>query len=1013
MGTISSGIGLISGIPIQQLVDSIIAGRSRSVQLLDSRIQRTTSLRTAYLDLSARVLAAKATLGLLKSESTFRATKATSSAENVLGVRVTGIASPGSYSFTVRSLASTQQVISSGFATRDATFLSPGTLTVERAEARLARGVDLSLLNDGAGVRGGRIRITDRAGGSAEIDLTGARTISDVVAAINAQSTAAVTASTQGDRLVLDDRSGATSGTLAVEDIGGGFTALDLGIRGSTGGSRLVGTDVLRLSLSTAVGLLNDGNGIRVHGVSDDFRVELADGSTIDVNLSGKLATDTALSILNGGTGVPAGRISITNRAGQSGEVDLSSAQTVGDVVSAIQSAGLNVSAAIVSSRLVLTDNSEGAGTFAVTEVNGGGTAAALGLTTAASGNTLNGRNIYRVATIGDVVRAVNADSQNGGRLLAEIDPGGDRLRLVDQTVGGGSFTVTALNDSRAAGDLGLLAPTVGSTLTSGRLLGGLATVLLRNLQGESGVGVAGLVELTDRSGATATIDLSGAETLDDVLGAINAAGVGLQARIGASGLGIEVVDTSGGSGVLRIADLTGALAGDLGIVVNTATGTVANSNLQRRYISENTRLEGFRAGVAFSRGRFRITDSGGASAVVDLTQGDEQTLGDVIAEINSRGIGVRASINATGDGLLLVDTAGGGGRLTVAEEGGATARSLGILGSAAAGTDFIDGSLERSITVTASDTLDTLSARIRESGAALNVAILNDGSSVAPYRLSLTSTISGEPGRFAFDAGTTGLSFATLVEGRNATVVYGAPGAAQGIVLTSTSNTLSDAIPGVSLSLVSASETPVSIDITEDPSAAADAVKAFVDALNTVIDRIAEASRFNATTNQRGVLLGDSVASRISARLQQAISLVSPGATPGVDRLSAIGVRFGAGGKLTFDRARFEEVFARDPEAVRNLLMREESGLAARIESQLDDITGSENGFLTRAGDGLGKTLEILSSRKQQVSERLERERQTLLTRFQATERVLSRLQSQQSTLTSFTSALQFPSNR
>lgn len=1004
MGTVSSGIGLISGLNIQQLVDSLIATRSRPVDLLKARIQEGTAVRTAYLDLSARLLALKSTFARLNTTDAFRAADSSSSNENTLTATAGTTATPGSYVFTVRGLAASQQLISSGFATRDASFLSPGRLTFERNDARLDRGTALGTLNGGAGVRAGKIRITDRAGGTAQIDLTTAQNVSDVLAAINGQTTAAVRATVEGDRIVLTDQTGAAAGSLVVEDLGGGFTGLDLGIRGSSASGRLEGADIVRLSSATQLAALRDGNGIRVHGVSDDFRVTLADGSAVDVNLSGKLRNDLSLNALNGGGGIPAGKISLKNRAGQTAEVDLSAAQTVGDVVNAIQGAGLNLTVTIVGAKFVVTDGSAGEGTLSISDSGGGTTATALGLTTAATGNSLTGRDVYRVATIGDVLREINLDSQNSGRLTAEISPDGDRIRLIDQTSGSGTFAVSALSESTAASDLGLLRNGSGGAIVSGRLVSGLNSVLLNSLNGGAGVG-AGAVQITDRAGATASVDLSSAETLDDVIRAINGAGVGVIARVNGSGLGIEVSDTSGGTGNLKIEDVSGQLAAGLGIAVDAAVSQVSKANLQRQYISESTRLDSFRSSIAFSRGKFRVTDSTGASAVVDLTQGDEKTIGAVIAEINSRGIGVRASINANGDGLLLTDTAGGSGLLTIAEEGGSTAKSLGILGTATTGTTTIDGSLERGVDVLATDTLDSLIDKIRASGAAVNASLLNDGNAANPYRLSLASLQSGEAGRLAIDVGATGLSLATLVEGRDAKVLFGPPDAAQPLVLTSATNTITDAIPGVSLNLVSASEQPVTVSVARNADTPAAALRAFVEGYNAIVDRIAELTKFNSETNQRGLLLGDATVERIQSRLASLVTKRAANGVAGFDRLSSVGVTVASGGKLSFDEDRLRSQYDANPQAVEALFTTASSGLAAVFDGQFDQMTNDENGILPRAEESLGKTLELLTDRQTTLEASLEKQRAQLMAKFQASEQVLAQLQSQQSALTGFKS--------
>ena len=93
-------------------------------------------------------------------------------------------------------------------------------------------GVSLSELNGGAGFSPGEIRITDGTGATATIDLSTARTIDDVIQAINHAGTISVTAPADGDHLELIDTSGGTTRALKVQEVGGGTTAASLGLAG-------------------------------------------------------------------------------------------------------------------------------------------------------------------------------------------------------------------------------------------------------------------------------------------------------------------------------------------------------------------------------------------------------------------------------------------------------------------------------------------------------------------------------------------------------------------------------------------------------------------------------------------------------------------------------------------------------------------------------------------------------------------------------------------------------------
>ena len=65
----------------------------------------------------------------------------------------------------------------------------------------------------------------------------------------------------------------------------------------------------------------------------------------------------------------------------------------------------------------------------------------------------------------------------------------------------------------------------------------------------------------------------------------------------------------------------------------------------------------------------------------------NQTTIGDVLTEINTLGIGVQAQINSAGNGILLYDTAGGTGTLKVTEGSSTTAADLHLLGTAATTT--------------------------------------------------------------------------------------------------------------------------------------------------------------------------------------------------------------------------------------------------------------------------------------------------------------------------------------
>ena len=364
--------------------------------------------------------------------------------------------------------------------------------------------------------------------------------------------------------------------------------------------------------------------------------------------------------------------------------------------------------------------------------------------------------------------------------------------------------------------------------------------------------------------------------------------------------------------------------------------GAIQGKNLQRQYVTENTLLSKYNGGKGVTPGKFRITDSSGNSAVVDLTQGTEVRLSDVISEINSRGLTITASINAKGDGLLLTDTATAGAqKIKVENVEGNTAGDLGIEGESAAlatvgipTNNKIDGSLERTITLDNTDTLTTVQKKINDLSFGVSAQIINDGTAGTPYRLSISARGSGRDGRFVFDTGNSKLEVNNLVEAKDAAVFFGDANAAQPLLVTASKNQISGVIRGVSLELNGTSEKPVTVAITNTIDNVVEEVKKFTANFNELNTRIEELTKFDTETNKRGLLLGDGTAQQVQAQIFSMLNRALP--TGGRYRVLAdVGVKVGNQGELQFNEDKFREAYGTDSSSVEALFTRSPGGLS------------------------------------------------------------------------------------
>jgi flagellar hook-associated protein 2 len=534
-----------------------------------------------------------------------------------------------------------------------------------------------------------------------------------------------------------------------------------------------------------------------------------------------------------------------------------------------------------------------------------------------------------------------------------------------------------------------------GALAAGGRIMGSLDTVLLKTLNG--GAGVTGATMQIDANGKSAVLDLTGAQTLADVLESIN------QATDGAGdSLGVEATyDATGARIVVRnlVDESAITISGDFaeGIGLAQTGASLKSANLQRQYVSEATRLEDLNAGRGVAQGRFKITNSKGISATVDLTSSSVETLQDVIDSINGLGIGVQASSNATGDGLLLTDTSGGAGRMKVEEDGSTVARDLNLLGTAESGQ--IDGSYEFQLEIGGSDTLETLASRIGTETTLATATLLNDGTQLSPYRLNISARVGGAAGALLIDDSATDLGVSTLAPAQDARVFFGSS-TDSGVLLTSSTNTFDNAIEGLTLNATGVSDQPVTVSVNRDLDTLVTTLQGLVDDYNAAVDRVQEAGAYDAETETPGILQGEGTLNTIESRLSRMfINTIYAGGP--FTRLSDVGIKSESGGHFTFDEEQFREAYQTDPEGIERFFTDSQFGVAVQIQTQINQITDTE-GLIPQATATLDEHSDLLQERVTELNDQLDRKRARLTTEFQAMEAALAQLQSQQAALTS-----------
>lgn len=217
--------------------------------------------------------------------------------------------------------------------------------------------------------------------------------------------------------------------------------------------------------------------------------------------------------------------------------------------------------------------------------------------------------------------------------------------------------------------------------------------------------------------------------------------------------------------------------------------------------------------------------------------------------------------------------------------------------------------------TVTIDDSNNSLAGirdAINKAGVGVTATIVNDGGS-SPYRLALTSNTTGEAASMkisvANTAPDTGLK--TLLNndpaGTQALVQTSAAQNAKftldGIAVSKPTNTVSDVISGVTLTLLKTNVgSPTSLSIARDTASVTTAVNAFVKAYNDINQNLTDAGAYNSATKQAAILNGEASVRSIQGQVRAVLSQSVTGGAGALTRLSEIGVTLQKDGSLGVD---------------------------------------------------------------------------------------------------------------
>ena len=320
-----------------------------------------------------------------------------------------------------------------------------------------------------------------------------------------------------------------------------------------------------------------------------------------------------------------------------------------------------------------------------------------------------------------------------------------------------------------------------------------------------------------------------------------------------------------------------------------------------------------------------------------------------------------------------------------------------------------VDGTSHGITITTENNSLEGMMKAINDADLGVSAAIINDGTGT-PYRLALTGENVGKT--FSLDSsgltgGTDTLGNFNVDDGSGTIVNPPVQAAAQAHIRVDTvdiysdSNTLTEAIPGVTLDLFKA-ETgkTTSLNINVDKSSIKSTIEAFATGYNEVISFITGQSVINEEGG--GVLGGDAGINAIKRHLQS--MLTKPFENSGVfTTMSQLGFETQRDGTLVVNDKTLSAAINDNLDGVVSLLAGEEGadGLATQFKDYLYDVTNSGTGLLSGRKESITNSLKRIDTKITSTEARLEQRQKTLEAQFSAMETLVSGLNSQSSYLT------------
>lgn len=273
-------------------------------------------------------------------------------------------------------------------------------------------------------------------------------------------------------------------------------------------------------------------------------------------------------------------------------------------------------------------------------------------------------------------------------------------------------------------------------------------------------------------------------------------------------------------------------------------------------------------------------------------------------------------------------------------------------------------------------NTLNGLASSINAQNLGVTANVVTDANGA---RLTLLSNSTGLANDLKISGDTTGLLFSKTATAANASLTV------DGLGISSTTNTVTGVLGGVTLNLAGASPgTPISLAVAPNADSATQAVNNFVTAYNSLVTSINQQFTYDPTAGTAGILSGNGDLRALQTQLLGEATYSVTG-NNGITGLASIGVNLNNDGTLTVDNAKLSDTIANHFSNFQSFFQSStgQTGFAQKLSADLQNLTDPTQGLLNIAISQNRNDQQAIQSSINDFEDRLAVRKQQLITQY------------------------------